>query len=485
VFLSIAVLASVAILPQLNRTMWRDEGASLYSAHLSWGTLWQQSRVVDRALLPYYSFLHVWLAISGNIEWARAPSLVAFGLTVFIVGRFANRLGGLWCGVSAALITATSPLMIEAALEARPYALATLLATISAVALVHWYESGSTRWFWCFSLAAILVVALQIFLVLAPFAVLILAVAIRPQKFAARWRNLLVPLGLLCFSTLYFAALVAGQNSQIAWIGPITAGKFSQYISGPASGGPSLLGEPAYRNILFVAMVIVIVLCARVCQRGGLRFPRIELDALVLSLSWAILPTAVLIAISIFKPEYQDRYVTASVPAMAVVIGLVWSRAFQESRHKVSVDRTALLGTSLTALVLLLITSVASSREFVENLQEAAQYVALQAGRSGEFALPDHSLTAGIDYYFRTTHEIVSNWPERANQHYIEGLDLRDGPRTIAHAPANVWLVNDGSVRGTDEFIALLKRNGYVTVGTKEFAGTDLLEVEHFHRSAT
>jgi mannosyltransferase len=83
---AIAVLATSGLLPWLGKPLFRDEGTSLYSAHLDWGALWRQSRVVDLVLLPYYSFLHLWIELSGSIEWVRVPSLLAFGVTVFLVG---------------------------------------------------------------------------------------------------------------------------------------------------------------------------------------------------------------------------------------------------------------------------------------------------------------------------------------------------------------------------------------------------------------
>jgi hypothetical protein len=45
----IALLASAGLAHSLGKSLWIDEAASLYSAHLSWHDLWRQSKVVDRA----------------------------------------------------------------------------------------------------------------------------------------------------------------------------------------------------------------------------------------------------------------------------------------------------------------------------------------------------------------------------------------------------------------------------------------------------
>jgi mannosyltransferase len=115
----------------LNKSLWLDQGASLYSAHLSWSALWSQSKVVDRVFLPYYVLLHLWIEVSASIEWIRLLSVIAFGLTVVVIGHLGNRLGGFWCGVVAAVLAAANPLMINAALDARPYAISALAATVA------------------------------------------------------------------------------------------------------------------------------------------------------------------------------------------------------------------------------------------------------------------------------------------------------------------------------------------------------------------
>ena len=66
--------------------MFADEGATLYSGHLSWSNLWAQSQHVDLVLLPYYVLIHFWLMISSNMEWVRALSLFAYFGTIVAVG---------------------------------------------------------------------------------------------------------------------------------------------------------------------------------------------------------------------------------------------------------------------------------------------------------------------------------------------------------------------------------------------------------------
>jgi hypothetical protein len=52
IVITIALAASLGLLPWLGQSMLADEGATLYSAHLSWANLWAQSLHVDLVLLP-------------------------------------------------------------------------------------------------------------------------------------------------------------------------------------------------------------------------------------------------------------------------------------------------------------------------------------------------------------------------------------------------------------------------------------------------
>jgi mannosyltransferase len=462
--------------------MFRDEGASLYSAHLKWSALWQQSLVVDRVVLPYYWFLHVWLSISHTIEWARLPSLIAFAITVFIVGCLGERLGGTWCGVLASVVCATNPLMVDAALDARPYALGTLAATLSVAALLRWRETGRARWFWMFCLGSMLVVALQIFLVLAPLAVFVVALLQRPDEFVPRWRVLAFPLTLLAFASVGFAASVVGQQGQVAWIGALSARNFVDDMLGLASGGPVALGEPVYAEVLFLFAVVVVVLLVREWRQGHLDIQRAGIDFFSLCAAWAIVPTVLLVGLSIEKAVYVDRYVTSSVPGMALAFALLARHAF---RNRNEIKRGRLFRLALVApLVLFCLAAIATSREYAENLKGAAQFLASRSGPGNEVALPDHSLTTAVDYYLTRDGSTERRWPESARQRYLEKLDLLDGTKVFADASANVWLVNDGSAHGTQGFITSLERSGFSLVGSRSF-DEGALQVQHFLRTSS
>ncbi len=488
-FASIAVLATAALLPSLNKSMWRDEGASLYSAHLSWTGLWQQSRVVDRVLLFYYSLLHVWLHVFHGIEGARSLSLVAFALTVYVVARLGYRLGGSWCGVAAGVLTAINPLMIRAALEARPYALATLTATLSVAALFRWVRGGERRWMWVFCCAYITTLLLQMFMVLAPISVIAVIFILNPQVLRLRWRGVIAPIGLAIVATFSFLFLVVSQRSQIAWIPPIGAKQLIKDLVGPASGIGSVGGQYTYVVVIVVLVLATTIWCVRGWRRGSFRPDRRRVDSFIVCLAWAVLPTLALIIISSVKPIYVDRYVTASVPGMALSIGMLivgakgdtdvhpTSRTRSRPRTVVCVSAVGI------AVCTLIFNSIILSRTTTENIEGVTHYVALRAGSDSEVALPDHSLTTGVNYYLQSFHVSVSEWPQLLKQPFVEGFDLSVNRRTISTAPRNVWLVDDGSVLGTNRFVATLGRDGYVQRKVEFFSGVIPIRVVHFVRT--
>jgi len=435
--------------------------------------------VVDLVLLPYYSILHPWSLISHSIEWARSLSVLAFGLTVFVVGHLGIRLGGRRCGVVAAIAVATNPLMVEAALNARPYALSALAATASVASLMRWLGGNGVRWMWWFCVASVAALLLQMFSILGPLSALAAAVVLRPQVFRAQLRVLVAPIGLLLAAAVSFGAFAAGQRTQIGWIPSLDGRGLVKALEGPASG---VSGR--YAIAVLAIAIVGVAFCIRAWKRGSPRHTRLEFEPFTMFLAWAAFPTVSLVAISLLKPVYFDHYVTASAPGLALAVGLLTARAFDVTAARWSARARAIVGCVALGVTALVIfgSSVPAAQEVAENLRGAAQYVVGHVGPGGDVALPDHSLTAGIDYYIRADHETVATWPQLAAQPYIEGLDLKLDRQTLSRAPNDVWLVDDGSVTGTSAFIRALEHSGYVRSDTTRLIG---VQVVHFRRPAS
>ncbi|HZL65683.1 MAG TPA: glycosyltransferase family 39 protein [Thermoleophilia bacterium] len=372
---AIAGLAAVALLPWLGKPAYPDELASLHAARLGWTQLWQHSHIVDLVLLPYYSLLHLWTELSGSVEWARILSLLAFGLTVFLVGHLGARLGGRLCAVLAAIVAATNPLLVTAALSARPYALSALAATAAVATLFRWLEGGGTRWAWLLCAASIATLCLHLFAVLAPLSALVAAIAFEARMFRGRWRTLFAPLGLVLTAALVVASLGAGQRSQIAWIPTQFGGAhLRRAIEGPASGG-----HTPYTVFVLAVALVTVAACLWTRSRSSSAGARLDLRPLAIVLAWAALPTITLVAGSLVQPLFLDRYVTASAPGLAIAIALpaVWAirgsdiRLVHRSR---AVAGGVMLGVATVALFLVF--SVPAARlTYAEAISQATPRV--------------------------------------------------------------------------------------------------------------
>jgi hypothetical protein len=481
-FLSIGVLASAELLPMLNKSLWLDEGASLYSAHLSWSALWHQSRVVDRVFLAYYAVLHLWVEISANIEWVRFLSVIAFGLTVVVIGHLGNRFGGFWCGVIAAVLTAANPLMIDAALDVRPYALSALAATIAIYSLLRWRDSADDRWFRRFCIASLVALVLHIFAILAPLAVLVIVFLVRPMTLRRSWRRVVVPLGMTLLLSLVYAFLVLGQRGQIAWIPRMSVIRLLVDAYGPAGGYPRL-GRISYAMII-VALVgfgLVFIWLGR--RRRSDSVDSSMRDNLVVALAWAALPTLGLIAVSFVKPLYVDRYVTASAPGMALAVGLLLTQALKLNDPKRPTRQRRVEGIAWRIIVVALVAnSIVIASSTFENYAGVARYLERQVGVNGEIALPDHSVGASVEYYLFNNRGSRRLWPETPSQLHIMALDLRENQVAINSARPNVWVVEDETT-GLGAFLDNLTRHGYVIIGTRQFVDLRTMTVAHYERS--
>ena len=473
----VALVASLGVLPWLGGSIFADEGATLYSARLPWSDLWAQSQYVDLVLLPYYLLIHFWILVSGNVAWVRALSLLAFFGTIVVIGWTGLRIAGRWCGIIASVLTATSTLLVEKSLNARPYTLSTFLVTLCALYLFKWLDDSRTRWFWIFTILALFATIMQLFSLLAPVAMLLGVLLVRPELIAQRLRALRAPVVLLAVASGAWVVACAREVGQVNWIGYESLdSRLLAEVRGPA------IGE-AYDFVLFVVVVVVLTKLAIVSNRDGrgiiIKRVRQDRDILGLMVGWVVVPTVVLALVSFIHPIYSVRYVAASAPGAALLVAFICQQAFpttlgqlrnsdQTANRKLRSRMMAIFG--VAAAVLLAIGYVGSASAQQEDLQSPALYAAQHAQNGDVIALPDHAITSAIDYYLASGKWPIPLWPQvGVRQRYIEGFDLSlDPPICLPH---RVWLVLDDSVSVTG-FQRVLKQNGYFVSGYKQFRGS-------------
>jgi len=485
---SMAVLAMLALTPFLDKSLWVDEGASIYSAHLSWAGLWTQSHVVDLVLLPYYALLHLWVGVSSSIAWMRVPSLLAFGATVYVAGALALRVGGVACGVLASLLTACNPLLISEALDARPYALATLAAALAVAMLVRWLDDPKSRWIWLCCLASVAALAFQLFSVIVPISALLVAAAFERDRFRRAWRTLAIPVGLLFVVTLVAAAVVSGQRGQIAWILRALGVQIvidASGVLGPVLTRPQGGASYGYAVVIVLIAAAGVATCGLALVRGVLRPATRTRERIAILLAWAVVPAASLAAVSLVHPVFVLRYVTPSVPGLAILVGWIATRAWRLFDSSwAPATRTALGALAVCALVAVLLPgAVSAGRSVTQNIRGAARYIVRHSSSTSAIALPDHALASAVEYYLPHGGAGLRLWPQFREQPYIEGLDLRTDRRAVAAEPTNIWLVEDLSISDIGRFLATVRKDGYVQLRPAHFSGISFLQVMHLRRT--
>ncbi|HST85451.1 MAG TPA: glycosyltransferase family 39 protein [Kineosporiaceae bacterium] len=303
-----AVAMAVWCLPFAGRrSLWQDESVSWAQSTESWSELVDNLHHQDLVFAPYYAFLHVWLQVSESAAWIRLPSLVAAAATVWMVAALAERLwGSRWDGLIAGTLLAVHPSFTAWALQARPYALAALAATVS-----FWYldvasRSGRPRHWVAYVAACAIGGYLHLFtLLIVPVHLLALLAG---RRFSRQSAVALAGLVAVC-SPL---ALTFGQSDQVAWIGSLTWQNVQDamhFLIGP-------------RLVAALLVLAVLGLAVRAAQGPAERF------AVTLGLGWAIFPVVALLGVSLAHPIFQERYVVFVIPGLCFAAAGGWSAFF-------------------------------------------------------------------------------------------------------------------------------------------------------------
>lgn len=292
-------------------SFWYDEAATIsasYSRLLP--ELWQMVHDVDAVHGLYYLLMHGWFAVFPPTEfWSRAPSGLAVGAAAAGVVVLGTQLSSRTVGVTAGVICAILPRSTWAGIEARPYALSMLLAVWLAVLLVSAGRRESRRVWAGYGALLAVAVLLDVYLALLVFAYAVFIMVFR--------RTAVVPFavtsGLALALMAPFVAVVAGQAKQISWITPIGLRTFEDVA----------VQQYFDRNPYFATLSAVVVLAA-IGVWSWARRPSVgEREALVLAVSWLVIPTALIVVYSaVAEPLYTPRYLCFTAPAMALLLGV-------------------------------------------------------------------------------------------------------------------------------------------------------------------
>ncbi|RQX17457.1 hypothetical protein DDE19_11335 [Micromonospora ureilytica] len=296
--------------------LWRDELATWSAATRSPGDLARLAGTIDAATGPYYLLMHVWTTVVGDSTVAlRVPAVlamtVAAGLLAVLGARLVDRRGGLFAGLLFAVLPGTS----RYGQEARPYALATMLAVLATVLLVTALRRPSwARWAgYAAAVAALGLIHLIALTVLAAHALVVLIAWWRGPAAAGvatqahldaerdrrvwRWLVAVVPVALLAGPLLVKAR--TQQSRQLNWVHLARLDDLTALPGGVAQS--SVVGG----------------LLVGVAALGAARLGRRAL----LPVSAVLLPVLLLFVAGTVVPLWVPRYLVFVVPFACLLAG--------------------------------------------------------------------------------------------------------------------------------------------------------------------
>jgi mannosyltransferase len=164
---ALTLLAALVRLPTLaQQSFWLDEGYTERLVRMSFGGMLQTIPRTESTPPLYYAVAWVWTRLFGFSEFGlRSMSALAGIATIPVAYALARRLAGRPAAAVAGLLLAVSPLMVWFSQEARAYALATLLATITVLCVVGWLQERRRGWLVGWAVAGALGVATHYFVV--------------------------------------------------------------------------------------------------------------------------------------------------------------------------------------------------------------------------------------------------------------------------------------------------------------------------------
>jgi mannosyltransferase len=280
--------------------LWTDELATWGMATTPWSQFWPVLRYVDAVLAPYYAFMHGWVAIFGDSDIAlRMPSSLAMAGAAALIAAIGHRLVGANAGLLAGVVFALLPSTSRFAAEARPYAFTVLAACAATWLLLRAWDRPSTpRWVgYAVAVAALGLLHMVGLLLIAAHAWAVLA-----WRREAWWRFAVAAAAGVA-AILPMLVYGAQQRHQVAYIPPVS---FSSFLT--------------YGDVLFGGLALTLLVVGLALFSLPLRFPS------AVFASWAVVPTAALVVVSLALPMFLPRYLVYTTPGWSLLAGVTLAR---------------------------------------------------------------------------------------------------------------------------------------------------------------
>ncbi len=390
VLLALILLAWILRLHHLDvQSLWYDEGVTAQVARMGVREL---ARWTADDIQPplYYLMTGGWLRLIRPWEAPLAFTLrllsAAMGVVLVpVLWALGRRLWNGTAGLLAALVAATSPLMVYYGQEARMYALLVTLVSLAALAVVRLAEPATARrrqrqqrprrWLVVYALAALAALYTHYF---AGFALLALGLywlfvwwhtgrhRRRLLGFAAA--NALVVIGFLPWLP---AMLTRFQADSSYWSGTLKLAEALRHTAINLTAGATetmLEGQATALLPWFgLAALLWLIAVARAPGRGSQR-------PTILILLWGLLPSFCVLFLAYRSPKFNPRYLMISWPVWALLVSGGAAGLWRGLAAGTSSRGAALTGLKLIAvasLAFVLVVQIAGLRNWFSDARFA------------------------------------------------------------------------------------------------------------------
>jgi uncharacterized membrane protein len=336
------VLAFVLRLLAIRQSFWYDEALTVGDNHLGLSHMFSWVYLKETSPPGYFAVAWLWSRVLGNGELGlRLLSVLCGTAVVPVAYAAAARLFDRRAGVIAALLAATSPLVVWYSQEARSYGLFMLLGALSFWAFVGAREAAQPRWLALWALASSLALLVHYFA-----AFLIVAEAAWLLATPAHRRAVALAIGPVALTGLAIApvALIQRHGKGLNWIPSIRLSERvgelpGQLVAGLDSPHHALLAGLAFvviaagvgwglasadrerrRGVLVAATIgLAVVVAPLVLALGGLDY-LVTRNVIV---AWLPLSVAVAGALAAVRVPAAAYAATAALCALGI-LGVVW-----------------------------------------------------------------------------------------------------------------------------------------------------------------
>jgi len=441
-------------------SFWLDEALSVAYARMPWSQFVHVMQARELNMLPYYLLLRGWIHL-GTGEWiVRSLSAIFSIATLPLFYRLGARLFGRTTGLIGVVLLALNPYHIRFAQEARSYSLMLLLVTASTLMFVLATEGssrGSTRTWVAYVVTSVLAAYAHFFAILAILAQWASLAIVRPSGVA--WKRAALSAAAICVLLVPIAAFVLlGHADSAEWISKPTVKRVEYFVysilGGDNTTGARLFAYPVYGVVLFAAGA-----SARRIWRARAH----ERDAanVALLLAGATLPILLVLAVSVVKPIFVDKYLMECLP-FAVLLMAIGVNALRPP------------ALAYGALFLALVLSAHGTAEYFRHTDKddwraATRYV-LASARSGDAALFFPRYTVTPFEYYRAPFDSSATRVAVVYPGTLGDGDVVTVLSAVRHRYNRMWaLFNQDGMAGVAVRDSLARR--YPLLGERQFRG--------------